>query len=144
MKQIELLPTDFSRVVFCDGSAFPAEDGHEGTLIKSAAWSAFDCSFVIKANHAEGLAKEQMIMLSEKIALDLALTLEPDSIYSDAKNLITRIGGMYNGVPVSWIRRKYNGIADALSKYPEGKGYVAFNSPQVGRDWIDFVYTEYF
>ena len=140
-KAIELIPTTGKNVVFCDGSAFPLGDGHHRPLIRFAAWSAFDCSFIVCEQEVD-LPKQQMITMAETLALDAAIKLNPILIYSDAKNLVEHIGFEYKGVPVNWCRREYNKVADALTKYPAGKGYVVFNSPQVGRDWIDFIYEE--
>lgn len=138
--RFEFVPTHLSRIAFCDGSALPVEDGHPQPLIRYAAWSAHDCSFEVQEAIAPSMSKRQMTRRAEMLAIEIAATFAPEVICCDAKWVVNDMGKSYQGIPLKWIQRKHNAIADYLTKSPVGKGYLVFNDNQVSRGWIDTIY----
>ena len=125
-----------TKVAFCDGGAYPVSDGHVVAFIKYAAWCAWDYRFEVREVLLD-LPKKNLIVAAETRAIELALQFNPDRVCSDNKQISERWKG---GVPIEWVPRKKNRIADALTRSPVGLGYIVFNSPQPERGWVDFIY----
>lgn len=136
-RAIEHIPTDGRRVVFCDGSAYHPDDGHPDPMIRYAAWCAADCRFEVREQAVELQAKGTMTRIAEDLAMQLALEFQPCKIISDYQQLAMRTD---LAVPVEWVRRNCNRVADMLTHSPVGTGYLVFNSTKPERGWIDFIY----
>lgn len=128
------------RIVYCDGGAYPRCDGHPVPMIRYAAWCTADCRFEVREEHLD-LSKVDLIKLSEISAIHLALEFSPCKIISDNKQIAKQIAErLSGGIPIEWVPRKKNRVADLLTHSPVGSGYLIFNSPQPERGWIDFIY----
>ena len=129
---IKMIPTDLSSVAFCDGAHYP-----ELGIIKSACWFAQDCRFFVCEQKCDPThTKQQSITLAEAIAVRMAIAqFNPKLIYTDSVHIARRYSDR-----CQHIRRKYNTIADKLTKAPSGSGHVIFHNTLPCREWLSFLY----
>lgn len=136
------------KLCFCDAS--PEFDKSGFILVRGflAAWSLEDMSFIVECvlferEEGDRLGKSCAVSLLEMLAVQLASRHYPDhSIATDS--LVAAIACKKLGIACAeWTPRELNSIANKLAKGKQtGRGYIAFNSTKVERNWVDFVYEK--
>ena len=133
----------YQNLCFCDASI--TLDGFipvEGSI---AIWSLVDLSFVVQLvsfseHERRCLGKQDAVNLLEIMAVQLASATFPScEIKTDSQ--IAVITCQKFGISADWIPRELNAIANKLAKNKKpGRGYIAFNSHEPERNWIDFIF----
>ena len=133
---IQLIPTNFQKIAFCDGSSYWS-DHHEECYVQYAAWSAWDCTFVCKREAVKRMEKSEQIKYAELKAFKLALTFSPrpELIYTDSMSVVKQYPIVGSSRTV-WCPRNRNKIADFLASGKAGAGYIVFNATLPVRNWL--------